>query len=152
MAKREYVSMRGKVIDLELLKKMNELVPAVGNAKVNARGDELGPGGKIVKKREDIAKDYYKSNPNQVVQESNKKVDKSSILQTDSVTIQKIDDVSVLATDLTEDEKKLFEDDLWEEDSAGNFVKKEKSSKKPKSEWGKNVIKLRCYSRNSFAY
>jgi len=134
MAKREYVSMRGKVIDLELLKKMNELVPAVGNAKVNARGDELGPGGKIVKKREDIAKDYYKSNPNQVVQESNKKVDKSSILQTDSVTIQKIDDVSVLATDLTEDEKKLFEDDLWEEDSAGNFVKKEKSSKKPKSE------------------
>jgi len=152
MAKREYVSMRGKVIDLELLKKMNELVPAVGNAKVNARGDELGPGGKIVKKREDIAKDYYKSNPNQVVQESNKKVDKSSILQTDSVTIQKIDDVSVLATDLTEDEKKLFEDDLWEEDSAGNFVKKEKSSKKPKSEWGKDVIKFRCYSRNPFAY
>ena len=57
MAKKEYVSMSGKVVDLELLKKVNELVPAVGNAKVNARGDELGPGGKIVRKREDIIKD-----------------------------------------------------------------------------------------------
>ena len=29
----------------------NELTVAVGNVKVNARGDELGPGGRIIKKR-----------------------------------------------------------------------------------------------------
>jgi hypothetical protein len=32
----------------------NELVQAVGNAKVNARGDKLGPGGVIIKRREEI--------------------------------------------------------------------------------------------------
>lgn len=52
---------QGKQIDMDLLRKRNELVPAVGNARVNARGDELGPGGKIVRKREDIVSDYYKN-------------------------------------------------------------------------------------------
>lgn len=56
-----YRTMQGKQIDMEMLRKKNELTPAVGNAKVNARGDELGPGGKIVRKREDIVNDYYKS-------------------------------------------------------------------------------------------
>ena len=36
-------------------------MPAVGNVKVNARGDELGSGGKIVKTREQILQDYYKN-------------------------------------------------------------------------------------------
>jgi hypothetical protein len=57
-----YKSMQGKTIDMDLLIKKNELTPAVGNAKVNARGDELGPGGKIIKKREDILKDFYADN------------------------------------------------------------------------------------------
>jgi hypothetical protein len=44
---------------MDLLRQRNELTPAVGNARVNARGDELGPGGKIVRKCEDILKDFY---------------------------------------------------------------------------------------------
>lgn len=56
--------MQGKVIDLEKLMRQNELTPAVGNMKVNARGDEIGQGGKIVKKREDIVAEYYADNPN----------------------------------------------------------------------------------------
>ena len=40
----------------------NELTP-VGNAPVNARGDELGPGGKIIKKRDDVIRDYYEEHP-----------------------------------------------------------------------------------------
>jgi hypothetical protein len=64
-----YVSMRGKQIDMEKLGLMNELTPAVGNVKVNARGDELGPGGKIVRTREEILKDYYKDNPRAVEEE-----------------------------------------------------------------------------------
>lgn len=135
MSKKEYVSMRGRVVDLELLKKMNELVPAVGNAKVNARGDELGPGGKIIRKREDIIKDYYKSNPNQVIQETAKKTEKTATNNDQPVSsAQNNTVIPVLATDLTDDEKKLFKDDDWVEDSTGNFVKKEKSSKKPKTE------------------
>jgi len=49
-----YRSMQGKVVDLNKLINQNELVPAVGNAKVNARGDKLGPGGQIIQKREEI--------------------------------------------------------------------------------------------------
>lgn len=58
-----YTSIRGKEIDMEKLSLRNETVPAVGNLKVNARGDELGPGGKIVRTREQVLQDYYKNNP-----------------------------------------------------------------------------------------
>jgi hypothetical protein len=52
--KQIYKTARGKEIDMGRLSKQNELVPAVGNAKVNARGDKLGTGGQIVKTREQI--------------------------------------------------------------------------------------------------
>lgn len=138
MAKREYVSMRGKKIDLELLKKMNELVPAVGNARVNARGDELGPGGKIIRKREDIMKDYYQSGPNQVIQESTKRKEKpiaetTTPTATVSTTPVSVENTTAIMDQLTAEEKVLFNDD-WAEDSEGNFVKKEKTTRKPKAE------------------
>jgi hypothetical protein len=56
--------MQGREIDVEKLMRENELMPAIGNMKVNARGDELGPGGKILRKREDIVGEYYENNPN----------------------------------------------------------------------------------------
>lgn len=59
-----YRTMQGKVIDLEKLMRQNELTPAVGNMKVNARGDEIGKGGKIVRKRDEIVAEYYADNPN----------------------------------------------------------------------------------------
>ena len=59
---RIYTSMQGKQIDMEKLQLRNELLPAIGNMKVNARGDELGAGGKIVRTREQILQDYYKNN------------------------------------------------------------------------------------------
>lgn len=49
-----YRSMQGKVVDMQKLAMQNEMTVAVGNVKVNARGDELGPGGKIVRKREEV--------------------------------------------------------------------------------------------------
>lgn len=55
--------MQGKVIDLEKLMRENETIPAVGNMRVNARGDEIGPGGKIIRTREQIAAEYYRDNP-----------------------------------------------------------------------------------------
>ena len=49
-----YRSMQGKEVDMHKLVMQNEMTVAVGNVKVNARGDELGPGGKIIRKREDV--------------------------------------------------------------------------------------------------
>ena len=57
--KKQHKSLRGKNVDMELLRKRNELTPAVGNARVNARGDELGPNGTILRKREEIVADHY---------------------------------------------------------------------------------------------
>ena len=59
----KYKTMQGKEVDMEKLMRQNELMPAVGNVRVNARGDELGPGGKIIKKREDVLNEYYENNP-----------------------------------------------------------------------------------------
>ena len=36
--KKQHRSLRGKPVDMALLQKRNELTPAVGNARVNARG------------------------------------------------------------------------------------------------------------------
>jgi len=64
-----YTSVRGKEIDMEKLALRHETTPAVGNAKLNARGDELGPGGKIVRTREQLLQDYYQNNPRAVKEE-----------------------------------------------------------------------------------
>lgn len=54
-----YTTMQGKVLDMEKLSLKNELTPAVGNMRVNARGDEIGPGGKIIRTREQVLADHY---------------------------------------------------------------------------------------------
>jgi len=54
-----YKTMQGKEIDLDKLRIRNETVLAVGNARLNARGDELGPGGRVVRKREDASTEYH---------------------------------------------------------------------------------------------
>ena len=60
---RVYRSMQGREIDMDKLIAKNELMPAIGNARVNARGDEIGNGGKIVRTREEVMNDYYENNP-----------------------------------------------------------------------------------------
>jgi hypothetical protein len=56
MAKKQIIhkSMRGKAVDMNKLMNQNEMTLAVGNAKVNARGDEIGPGGKIISNFDNI--------------------------------------------------------------------------------------------------
>ena len=66
---RTYTSVRGKEIDMEKLSLRNEKTLAVGNMRVNARGDELGEGGKIVRTREQVLQDYYAQNPNAMREE-----------------------------------------------------------------------------------
>lgn len=57
--KKVYRTMQGKEIDLDKLRIRNETTLAVGNSRVNARGDEIGPGGKIIRKREEVVSEYY---------------------------------------------------------------------------------------------
>lgn len=54
-----YKSMTGKPVDVDQLRARNETTLAVGNARVNARGDEIGPGGKVIRKREEVMAEYY---------------------------------------------------------------------------------------------
>jgi hypothetical protein len=55
MAERKiYRTMQGKTLDFDSIRLQNELVPAVGNMRVNARGDEITPNGQIVKTRDEI--------------------------------------------------------------------------------------------------
>jgi hypothetical protein len=98
-AKKTYKTANGKQIDLDLLIARNELTPAVSNVRVNARGDELGQGGKIVRKREDLMKDYYN--------QSKRMADETVI--------------KPQTPDPIEDE--------WEENATGDFVEKPKATR-----------------------
>jgi hypothetical protein len=62
-------SMQGKEVDMQKLVMQNEMTVAVGNVKVNARGDELGPGGKIIKKREELLREAPNSSVKKNVQD-----------------------------------------------------------------------------------
>lgn len=52
-SRKVHYSMQGKPVDFDALRTKHEKSIAVGNAKVNARGDTLGKGGKIIKKRDE---------------------------------------------------------------------------------------------------
>ncbi|CAB4133591.1 hypothetical protein UFOVP257_313 [uncultured Caudovirales phage] len=60
--KRVYSTANGKQINIDSLIAQNEDTIAVGNMKVNARGDQLGAGGKVEVPREKVMNDYYKLN------------------------------------------------------------------------------------------
>lgn len=59
-------TVRGREINLTDLMHKNEDTVALGNARMNARGDILGKGGKVVKTREELATEYHTKNPNAV--------------------------------------------------------------------------------------
>lgn len=56
---RVYKSAQGKTIDLDKMLLVNEKTIAVGNMKVNARGDQLGAGGEIVTGRNQVKDQQY---------------------------------------------------------------------------------------------
>ena len=55
-----YRTAMGKQVDIDAIQHINSEVIAVGNMNVNARGDQLGPGGKVVKTRNEVMKENYK--------------------------------------------------------------------------------------------
>lgn len=57
--RKQTVSMRGRVIDMDALRAQNEETRAIGNGKMNARGDIVGLNGQIEVRREQIAREYH---------------------------------------------------------------------------------------------
>lgn len=49
----------GKMVDMETLRLANEGSIALGNMNVNAAGDLVGKGGKVIKTRAELMKEYY---------------------------------------------------------------------------------------------
>lgn len=124
MGRKVYRSMQGKQVDMDLLRKRNELTPAVGNARVNARGDLLGPGGKIVKKHEDVVKEYYQQNPQTVADEE--PVTSNSPVTTTPVAMEKTSESKTTTRAQEALQPQPVEEEIeWVEDEDGNFVPKE---------------------------
>jgi hypothetical protein len=53
---------RGEAVDMDMLRLSNEQTIAIGNMRTNARGDELGKGGQVVKSKAQIMQEYHKLN------------------------------------------------------------------------------------------
>ncbi len=60
MTKDVYRSANGKVVDMGALRLKNERVRAVGNMKVNARGDEINERGQVIRKKTEQANNQYR--------------------------------------------------------------------------------------------
>ena len=58
---RKYRTAKGKMIDMEAMRTANERTVAAGNMKVNAKGDKLGKGGKVVKTVKQRATERHQS-------------------------------------------------------------------------------------------
>ena len=61
---------KGRIINIDDVIAASPHTTSVGNMKVNAQGDKLGPGGEIRETREKRTRSYYKDHP----QSSNRKV------------------------------------------------------------------------------
>ena len=132
MAKRRYRSARGESIDFDLLQHHNKDTIAVGNANMNANGDIIGRGGKIVRKAEDIPA-VQMADPNAAYNQSNPKSTKMVSLK---------DKVDVLEKEhpVLEDEPEELmvaetkaEEPVEKKPEASKEESKEESKEKPKT-------------------
>lgn len=60
MTKEVYKSANGKVVDMGALRLKNEKTRAVGNMKVNARGDEINERDQVIRKKTEQANTQYR--------------------------------------------------------------------------------------------
>lgn len=54
-----HVTYRGATLDMDSIRRENEKVPAIGNMRVNARGDQI-KGGQITKTADQIARENHR--------------------------------------------------------------------------------------------
>ena len=93
-----YRTALGKQIDIETLRLTNENVVAVGNQRVNARGDELDHKGNVVKTKDQQMADHYRKKGYNVptddpVYTSKRHVIDTNAAQADDINSEKLQDV-----------------------------------------------------------
>ncbi len=131
-------SMRGVIVDLAKLMARQEKNITVGNTKTNARGDQLGKGGRIVKSADELAREHYNRNDPKAVIQGGIKADadtpeiaKTRIeevekpIETPKETQKETPKPSPKETPKPKDKKPHIQeiDDPWVEDADGNFVR-----------------------------
>ena len=114
-------SNRGVQLDLGKLMSQQDKQITVGNTKTNARGDQLGRGGRVVKSADSIARDHYNNNPPTVAKKTTIKVDDVDKNKKPIEDDWKEPQTTTAAEETTQD---IQQEDEWVEDAEGNFVKK----------------------------
>ena len=56
-----YKTASGRSLDMDKFRLQNEKEQAIGNMKVNARGDEVNNSNKIVRNRNEVMREHYKN-------------------------------------------------------------------------------------------
>ena len=59
MSREVYRSANGKIVDMGALRLKNEKTRAVGNMKVNARGDDINERGQVMRKKTEQVNNQY---------------------------------------------------------------------------------------------
>jgi len=137
--------MRGANIDVAKLMLQQEKNISVGNTRSNARGDQLGRGGRVVKGADEIAREHYNKNNPRAVKQTSIKLDDADVKRQieeaknnpdpimDDWKEPELEEVQVKEE---KTEEKTEPKDEWVEDEDGNFVKasevKKTSKKTPK--------------------
>jgi len=152
---KQYKSMRGVSIDLAKLMAKSEKNISVGNTQTNARGDQLGRGGRVVKSADAIAREHYNVNNPRAVVKSSIKVDndvdasgkeeavkKEPVKQTEDDWVEptptpkeEVKETEQQLEDLVDDFDKVVpevQEDDWVEDENGDFVRKSETKKTKK--------------------
>ena len=88
---KQYRSMRGAKLDLAKLMARQEKNITVGNTKSNARGDQLGEGGRIVKSADELAREHYNRNDPKAVVQGGIKAD-----DTPEIKAEKINKINII--------------------------------------------------------
>ena len=137
---KERKSMRGVTVDLGKLMAQQEKSISVGNTKSNARGDQLGRAGRVVKSAAEIAREHYNQNNPNAVKKTSLKIDDADMdakleearAAAEAAATEEDDweepvveeTVEETLQDIAEEEAVAeADDDEWVEDAEGNFVR-----------------------------
>jgi len=97
MAKKLYKTAMGKSMDIEALRLKQEDTLAVGNMRVNARGDEITPTGQVIRSKSDKIKANYYDLHATVPQEGNiptaKPTAKASVVADELESVEQVEAV-----------------------------------------------------------
>ena len=135
---KNYKSMRGANIDVAKLMLQQEKNISVGNTRSNARGDQLGRGGRVVKGADEIAREHYNKNNPRAVKQTSIKLDDADVKRQIEEAKNKPDPIMDEWKEPEPEEVQVKEEkaepkEEWVEDEEGNFVKAsevKKTSKK----------------------